>query len=92
MTRKNSRTISTIVHFSISSNFKIVDQPQSELEKKQKSKMAAALKRSSDDLQIESQTGFVGQKHVCAKNETKTTAVKMATHQNLTYSEKEGFS
>ena len=54
--------------------------------------MAAGLKRPSDDLQLESHTGFVGQKHVCAKNETKTTAVKIATQQNLPYSKKEGFS
>ena len=54
--------------------------------------MAAALKRFSDDLQLESQTGFVGQKNVCAKNETKTTAVKIATQQNLLTSEKEEFS
>ena len=54
--------------------------------------MAAALKRFSDDLQLESQTGFVGQKHVWEKNEIKTTFVKIATQQNLPYSEKEGFS
>ena len=38
-----------------------------EMNLKKKSKMAAALKRFSDDLQLESQTGFVGQKHVWEK-------------------------